>query len=272
MLEILDFNYREVGKDSLNNKKHSHPHHYEILHICSGTGVIMVNDHLFPIQRNTIVFINGLDVHCSVPDTPTEYMRSKLVISSSFIESIAQLTGASQITQKLFVQNSGLCIKLDPYQVSMIDSEMKKIAAHITKEDLGAKTNIMLSVFKILLFAYENTEQDTPPLKNKMADIMQYLSENIDHKITLEELCQKFCMSKCYMCHTFKKTTGMTIFDYILATRISIAKRKLFYTDAPLSDIALSTGFSSFSYFSKVFKEFEGISPRKFRDTRNTTP
>ena len=269
MQEIIDFNYKERGKDNFINKKHTHTYHYEILHICSGSGVIMVNDQLFPIQENTVVFINGIDLHCSVPEDATKYVRSKLVISNTFIQNVAEITGASEVIHDLFVKNNGICIKLRPDETALIDSEMRRIKDNINKNNLYEKTHIMLSVFKILLCAHENINHNASPLDNKMSDILQYLNNNIDRKITLDELCSCFHVSKCYLCHSFKKTTGLTIFDYILARRISIAKRKLIFSDESLAEIALSTGFSSFSYFSKVFKKVEGISPSDYMNSRS---
>lgn len=265
MQEILDFKYQERGKDNLYNQKHTHTRHFELLHIHSGSGVIMVNDRLFPIKKDTIVLINGIDTHCSVPDDPSQYVRSKLVISNSFVRDIANATSFLGVIQDLFMNTSGLCIELSPLETSMIDSEIKKIEETLSKESLYQKTNLMLSLFKILVCVHGNMNHDISTIHNNISEILYYLNEHIDQKIVLDDLCNHFHISKYYLCHTFKKTTGMTIFDYIFERRISIAKRKLIYTDDALSEIALSTGFNSFSYFSKTFKEYEGISPKQFR-------
>ena len=47
--------------------------------------------------------------------------------------------------------------------------------------------------------------------------------------------------------------------------RVEEAKRLLTATDYPLSQIAVSVGFSDQSYFSKVFKQITGISPNRYR-------
>lgn len=265
MQEIIDFNYKEQGKDNFINKKHTHTHHFEMLHIHSGSGIIMVNDMLFPIKKDTIVLINGIDTHCSVPDDPSQYKRSKLVISNALIQSMAEVTAASDIIRDLFIETNGLCIELRPEETALIDVEMRKIRDNLQKESIYQKTNVILSVFKILICTHENMHHYASTINNKMSDVLHYLNTNIDRKITLEELCSQFHISKYYLCHTFKNTIGMTIFDYILARRISIAAKKLLYTEDSLAEIALSTGFSSFSYFSKMFKEFEGVSPKEFR-------
>lgn len=271
MQEILDFNYKEQGKDNFINRKHTHTYYFEMLHIHSGSGIIMVNDRLFPIKKDTIVLINGIDTHCSVPDDPSKYERSKLVISNALIQNIAEITGASDMIRDLFIDTNGICIELRPEETALIDAEMRKIRDHLKTESIYQKTNIMLSVFKILICAHKNMHHYASTIDNKMSDVLHYLNTNIDRKITLEELCSQFHISKYYLCHTFKNTIGMTIFDYILARRISIAARKLLYTEDSLAEIALSTGFSSFSYFSKMFKEFEGVSPKDFRKANSSS-
>ena len=264
MKEIIDFRYKDRGKDQWNNKKHSHIHHYEILHIHSGSGVIMVNDRLLPIKKDTIVLINGIDTHCSVPDDPAEYIRTKLVISHSFVQSIAEIASFSDCIRDLFIPG-GICIRLRLPHSALIDSEMQKIGESLEHNNIYLKTVVMCSIFQILMCAHKLIQHHESPINNKMSDVLHYLNMNISQKIQLNDICSTFHISKYYLCHIFKKTVGMTIFDYILAQRISIAKRKLIETIEPLSEIALSTGFYSFSYFSKTFKEFEGISPKEFR-------
>lgn len=265
MKEILDFKYKEQGSDCFINKKHTHTFHYELLHIHSGSGVIMVGERLFPIEKDTLVLINGIDIHCSVPDNPAEYVRSKIVISSEFIQKIAADAKLSDVIQDLFIRSNGLCVKLREDETNFVDLEMKKIEGFLAKKSIYQTASVMLSLFQIILCAHQNLHRDITTLNNKTAEIIAYLNQNLDHKISLDELCHHFHISKYYLCHTFKKTFGMTIYNYIFAQRISIAKRKLIYTNESLTEISLSTGFSSSSYFSKTFKEYEGISPKDFR-------
>ena len=69
-----------------------------------------------------------------------------------------------------------------------------------------------------------------------------------------------------YMCHLFKKTTGTTIGDYKKELKITKAKKMLVSTDMKIGDISTVCGFMDDSYFSKVFKAAEGISPGQYRD------
>ncbi len=264
MHEIADFHYEMRGKDGLINKKHTHAQYYEILHICRGSGSITVNDRLLPLREGTVVLINGMDTHCSVPDDAAQYVRSKLVIASSFVRELMCAAGSENVVNDLFAKQSGLCIGLSSDENAGISAEMRRI-----NEKLGKSENetayLSLALLKILLCAYENINKTQPPLNNGISDILAYLNGNIAGKIELSDLCRRFHISRYYLCRLFKKSTGMTIFEYVQAQRVSEARKKLFYTDDPMGEIALSLGFSSFSYFSKTFREYEGMTPSAFR-------
>lgn len=265
MKEILDFRYKESGKDQLNNKKHSHDNCYEILQIWSGEGVVMVKNKLYPIKSGSLYFINGMDIHCSVPQNPNNYVRSKLIISSEYINKIAELTESFGIIKDLFIKNGGMCIELGQDETAVIDEKFLKISESLREHNIYTNTNVATSLFEIFTYAHGNKNTNSPALSNKISEILKYINKNIERKITLEEICEHVHASKYYLCHIFKETTHMTILDYILSRRISIAKKNLIYTDKPLSEIAMSAGFSSFSYFSKIFHDNEGVTPSNFR-------
>ena len=68
-----------------------------------------------------------------------------------------------------------------------------------------------------------------------------------------------------YLQKKFKKETGKNITDMINERRIELAKIYLRSSKYSVTDIAYEVGFSDASYFGKVFKKFEGLTPLKFR-------
>lgn len=74
-----------------------------------------------------------------------------------------------------------------------------------------------------------------------------------------------------YFCRVFKQETGITFNNYLTNYRIQIAKQLLNNTELKITDIALSVGYPSLSYFSRVFKSVAGVTPFQFRDTENGT-
>lgn len=265
MKEIKDFSYKEQGHNSLNNRKHSHNNCYEILFVNSGEGVVIVNNKLYPLKKGMLYFINGIETHCFVPKEDVQYVRSRIIIQAPFVDSISQITGFGDIVRDLFIRDGGCCIELDDNQAMTVGTEFLKMKTAYDTNDTYSLINITMALFKIMTFSHANKNSVIPTIKNKISEILTYINENIHKKINLDELCSYIHCNKYYLCHIFKKETNLTINEYIAMQRLTIAKKMLLYTDEPLSNIALECGFGSFSYFSKIFKERENISPRDFR-------
>ena len=81
----------------------------------------------------------------------------------------------------------------------------------------------------------------------------------------MDEICREIHISKYYFCRKFKKTTGFTVMDYVLKTRIVAAKGLLSETELSISEISNRCGFGSISYFCRVFKEHTGLTPLQYR-------
>lgn len=73
-------------------------------------------------------------------------------------------------------------------------------------------------------------------------------------------------LSTTYLCGLFKGNTGQTINNYILEVRIHRAKLMLELSDMNINEIAKASGFSSSSYFIKVFKNTINQTPQEYRN------
>lgn len=119
----------------------------------------------------------------------------------------------------------------------------------------------------VLLFTKRMKELSKSKVFSKQIVLcMNYIYENLHRRITLRELALYTDLSESYLSRLFKKETGQTITDYIILKKIASAKNMLKYTERSVSDIALSLAFSSQSYFTKIFRSIEGMTPKKYRD------
>ena len=94
---------------------------------------------------------------------------------------------------------------------------------------------------------------------------MAYVNRNIGEPLTLDGISAHMFIGKYYMCHLFKRTTGMSIAQYVLLQLLSLCKRLLLSIDKSISEISMECGFSSFSYFCRAFFKSEGMSAGDFR-------
>ena len=73
------------------------------------------------------------------------------------------------------------------------------------------------------------------------------------------------CLSPSYLTKIFKDSFKVTPIQYLINYRIERACHMLLQEDLSIEDIALKNGFNSANYFSRIFKQVVGISPKKYR-------
>lgn len=95
--------------------------------------------------------------------------------------------------------------------------------------------------------------------------ICEYIHANLHENISLESLAQMAGLSVHHFARAFKQTIGMPPHSYILQKRIEHAQHMLRNTELPLSEIALSAGFSDQSHLARHFRRVTGMSPSLVR-------
>lgn len=109
---------------------------------------------------------------------------------------------------------------------------------------------------------------DAPSSKNYnpvFGDMLLYLQENYHLKHTLESLGKQFSLSPNYICTLFSKHCDTTLTHYITDLRMSAAKQEIIQGQLPMKAIASQCGYTDYRYFNRVFKEYYGSSPRKYK-------
>ena len=93
---------------------------------------------------------------------------------------------------------------------------------------------------------------------------VSYISRHILSKINSEALAESLYVSSGHLSRQFKKETGKTIPEYVNWQRIEMAKVFLQENDADITELAIRLGYQESSYFSKVFRQIAGMSPRQY--------
>lgn len=107
----------------------------------------------------------------------------------------------------------------------------------------------------------------SPPESNYCDAVKDYIDNNFDQTITLDDLERQFEINKFTMLRNFKKTFGCSIIAYYNGKRVEFAKKQLLSTMCPVTEIASRLSFPDIYSFSKFFKKHTGLSPSRYRDT-----
>lgn len=93
----------------------------------------------------------------------------------------------------------------------------------------------------------------------------QYIKENYNKNISLEDISSMVGFNPAYFSSMFKKETGENFIDYVIKERIHNAKNYLMQSDMTVEEIALAVGYSDTKYFTKLFKKKTKLNPTEFR-------
>ena len=118
-----------------------------------------------------------------------------------------------------------------------------------------------------LLFQTDCFLENTVSAKEQdsLKKIIEYIHENYADPISLQDMAEICFMSPNYFCHYFKQKLGKPPIAFINEYRIQKACQMLTESELPVSQLALSVGFDNFSYFIRKFREYKGVTPRKYR-------
>ena len=101
--------------------------------------------------------------------------------------------------------------------------------------------------------------------KTLHAQIVEYLKENLDGSLTLEDLQKQFSYSNTFLCTKFKEQAGESIMQCYNRLKIEEACRLMQRTSCSLAEISTQLGFNNPYYFSRVFRKVKGIAPSEYR-------
>ena len=229
----------------INKDFPSHFHQsWSLAYIEYGSENIAFNNSGFLVSKNAIQLIPPYSVHKNWSNKNNAWAYKALYISDDVIRNVAKK-----------INDDYSYLESLPYFITYCNSQF----------DINEA-----SIFKIIENLFSDTLNDChQPYFEKHAnepfdDILNYLSLNYNESITLETLQKKFKVNKFKLQKSFKKNIGLTPLEYLTTIRIENSK-KLFYTDVPLVEIALESGFYDQSHFTHSFKKYVGVTPGNYK-------
>jgi len=93
---------------------------------------------------------------------------------------------------------------------------------------------------------------------------VEYIKQNLNKKLTLEEVASSIALSESHFSRIFQKELGYTLSEYINKLKIEKAKKLMNTGNFSIIEIALSLNYYDQSYFTKIFKKYTGFSPKEY--------
>jgi AraC family transcriptional regulator len=114
-------------------------------------------------------------------------------------------------------------------------------------------------------YAIPKEEATSGLRRQRLRQVQEYIDAHLDCALPTSELAARAGLSVSHFCRSFARSVGMTPHDYVLKRRVLRAQQLLMDSELSMVEIAISTGFSDQSHFSRRFRERLGLPPKAFR-------
>jgi AraC-like DNA-binding protein/mannose-6-phosphate isomerase-like protein (cupin superfamily) len=242
---------------------HYHPY-LEIIEIKNGTAQMQINSEHVTLCEGDIALIGSNEIH-----SLTGCCRHIVInIDHAFIYQV------KDFSEEIFPRSiTGKLLRKNDTKGELYDFLCKCIDRILTlyaEKPKGYHLLIMSSIYELLGNVYNHTskfDDHSISSSNKRADlkrlnrIFDYISENYASELSIEDICSVVNLTPSYFCRFFKRNMGSTFFEYLNQYRCSQAEILLHTTEKSITDISNIVGFSSISYFNKVYKKYKGHTP-----------
>jgi AraC-like DNA-binding protein len=275
--EGLSFIARKLNLPHFSSDYHFHPE-YEIKYVIRSSGKRIVGSSIENFREGDLVMIGPNIPHVWKNDP--EYLETEQSRTSAFLImfpetclgdgffSLAEMSQIKELLQKArgginfpLAQNSMIPVKLQrliscegPSRIIMFLDILMELAKSDSQPLLSEES---ISGFNLLNHSSRSI--------NRLNKVHEYVLENFQKKIKIEEVAEKANMTSHAFCKYFKKSTKKTFMTFLNELRICHAKKILVESDYPISEICYASGFENMSYFNRKFKEIVEKTPKEYR-------
>jgi len=238
---------------------------------CEGNGAFFVNNRMIQYNKNDISIIFPDQPHrFHVPTNPPSLWNFIFVD----IERLFCNMGIEQIPELIDMLHTEH--NISPLFCSQNNEELSQIIRSIFDElqykdknhRFIVKQYIFILLLKLLRLSCSYSQPDASVSSNNLLAIspaINFIIENYDKEICLDDLSKKCNLSKSYLRKLFINTIGFSPCEYLAQTRLRIAKTLLNSTSLSITTVACDVGYDNVTTFDRQFKNNFHISPSEYR-------
>jgi len=248
---------------------------HRLFYIISGSGTVSLNGILFPFSPGSLMIWQAGTVYQIHTNEPTEVIQlcfdytfenSKQVHPLPVIP-VDSVSPPSVPAPLLFSDAPELN---DPFLLNacpdLYASLLVILDEHLTQAPFYAeKTSTLLKSFLLDLLRRKNTFTEFGRVDDKAELILKYIKENYTKNLSSSFLSSVFNYHPYYINRIFTAAYGISLHQYVLNLRMTVAEQLLISTDDRISEIAYHLGFHSPVNFTSCFKKKNGFSPSEYR-------
>ncbi|MBO5177895.1 MAG: AraC family transcriptional regulator [Lachnospiraceae bacterium] len=247
----------------------------EFLLLTSGALLFQMEDTPFTLQAGDAVFIPSGILHSAKSHSDQPISFYALVFSPEFLISSFDTTAYNTYVLPVMHNNLKFATSLQTNHSSWqqnILSNLNNIFFSNIKEELFIRSQLLLlwnTFYQNHIAKTKGTDTNhltlNRTLSGQLQPVINYMQENYQQALTLNELSSIAHLSEGQFCRSFKHFTGMTPFAYLVRYRILQSCHDLSSTNKKITDIATTHGFNNISYYNRAFLKVMNLTPTEYR-------
>ena len=248
------------------------PYHWqenaEILWIQKGELFLKIQEKNYIGKAGDIIYINPRELHGMQSQTP-DCTYLAFIFPLSWFQ-FAQMDEAAEMYLNPLAEGNVQVITQLPSPVAGQAGDIFREIYADYYDSCGNWLMIKANLLRFYACLFQNNliiyrQQEDSAQVRLLLEIAQYMQTHYKEKLSLKELGQVFHMSPKYFSVFFQKHFSRNLTDYLTSIRIEAAKKLLVESDADMELISQQAGFSSSSYFIRIFREYLGLTPGQYR-------
>lgn len=256
----------EMQKQTIQHTKmprciHCHDDRIEILLLLKGKGIHQIGGKDYSTKADDLLIFDADCLHDERADNNVGLEILSCSIGNVHIKDLP----SNHILQK----NACPVIR-DSYYINIIKNLLYTLYdCHNYSPEETSSEFIYHLLSCLILLVYKASIKNTEILNKSVFDIGNSIKTYIDkhylEDIDIPSIAKAMKLGESYISHSFKKTTGYSVVQYIIRRRIGEAQSWLLMSNLSVTDIAAKVGYNNISNFQNTFRKMVGMSPKKYR-------
>ncbi|MDQ0206547.1 AraC family transcriptional regulator [Alkalicoccobacillus murimartini] len=263
---VVRFYYYKEWRD-FKMPVHSHEA-IEIMYVLSGHCLIEVDGQMLKLKKGQFIFIDGNIPHrlqvepgktCRMSNIEFNFQQLQTVFPP-FKDIVSEHNPLKLLTENphsyLLFHDS--CDISQCMHALILELDRKETNSVFTQQ-------LLLSQILIRMAELAAQEQDTPEQNVYIQKSIEYMHRNYDRDIRVKDVADAVHLHPGYLHRIFKKSMGTSVNGYLINHRMDKAKELLTRTNITITDIPHYIGMNSQQYFSTIFRQQTGTTPKQYR-------
>lgn len=255
-------------RDKVELELNYHYHEFDkIVVFLSGKVTYVVESKAYFLDPWDILLVPHGQIHRPIIDASQTYERIILWINADYLK--ANSIGGDDLRQCFARAEEKQFALIRPDSTARVNlmKLLKGVESSMNSNEFGSEVMHRTSFLQFLvelnrIALGDATEKDADAFRSdpKLDEIIAHINANLHSDLSLDTIARDFYISKSYLMHKFKETTGCPVHRYIQQKRLMLSA-DLIREGMPVVDAAAKCGYGDYSAFLRAFKKLFGVNP-----------